>query len=154
MRRSFALLSSVLANPLTGKRKSNWDVFKGREERQVQTVRSQFGSALEGDISCKCASISNGTDKPCSCQSLDHRPRPPDAGHPLSFPVGGGNGGSAHFIFANLNGTISAWDAGQTAFTQVTTAGASYTGLASHQPGSDPIVRRQQCGFSRQHQCF
>jgi hypothetical protein len=57
---------------------------------------------------------------------------------PLSFPVGsGGNGGSAHFIFANLNGTISAWDAGQTAFTQVTTAG--------------PIVRRQQCGFSRQH---
>jgi hypothetical protein len=28
---------------------------------------------------------------------------------PSSFPVGnGGNGGSAHFIFANLNGTISA----------------------------------------------
>ena len=28
-----------------------------------------------------------------------------------SFPVGnGGDGGSAHFIFANLNGTISAWD--------------------------------------------
>jgi uncharacterized protein (TIGR03118 family) len=52
---------------------------------------------------------------------------------PLSFPVGGGNGGSAHFIFANLNGTISAWDAGQTAFTQVTTAGASYTGLAINQ---------------------
>ena len=31
---------------------------------------------------------------------------------PSSFPVGnGGNGGSAHFIFANLNGTISAWRA-------------------------------------------
>jgi uncharacterized protein (TIGR03118 family) len=48
-----------------------------------------------------------------------------------SFPVGnGGNGSSAHFIFANLNGTISAWDAGMTAFIQVTTPGAVYTGLA------------------------
>jgi uncharacterized protein (TIGR03118 family) len=53
---------------------------------------------------------------------------------PSSFPVGGGgNGGSAHFIFANLNGTISAWDTGPTAFTQVTTSGASYTGLAINQ---------------------
>jgi uncharacterized protein (TIGR03118 family) len=48
-----------------------------------------------------------------------------------SFLVGnGGDGNSAHFIFANLNGTIAAWDTGTTAFTQVTTAGASYTGLA------------------------
>jgi uncharacterized protein (TIGR03118 family) len=48
-----------------------------------------------------------------------------------SFPVGnGGDGGSAHFIFANLNGTISAWDTGPTAFIQVTTPGAVYTGLA------------------------
>ncbi len=50
-----------------------------------------------------------------------------------SFPVGGGgSGASAHFIFANLNGTISAWDAGQTAFVQpsATTAGAVFTGLA------------------------
>jgi uncharacterized protein (TIGR03118 family) len=50
-----------------------------------------------------------------------------------SFPVSvvsGGDGGSAHFIFANLNGTISAWDTGAKAFTQVTTTGASYTGLA------------------------
>jgi uncharacterized protein (TIGR03118 family) len=45
----------------------------------------------------------------------------------------GGNGGSAHFIFANLNGTISAWDAGATAFIQATTPGASYTGLAINQ---------------------
>jgi uncharacterized protein (TIGR03118 family) len=53
-----------------------------------------------------------------------------------AFPVSvasGGDGGSAHFIFATLNGTISAWDAGQTAFTQVTTPGASYTGLAINQ---------------------
>jgi uncharacterized protein (TIGR03118 family) len=50
---------------------------------------------------------------------------------PTSFPVnGGGNGGSAHFIFANLNGTISAWDTGPTAFIQVTIPGAVYTGLA------------------------
>ena len=48
-----------------------------------------------------------------------------------SFLVGnGGDGGSAHFIFANLNGTISAWDTGTTAFIQVTTPGAVYTGLA------------------------
>jgi uncharacterized protein (TIGR03118 family) len=44
--------------------------------------------------------------------------------------VNGGNGASAHFIFANLNGTISAWNTGTTAFTQVTTSGAIYTGLA------------------------
>jgi len=51
-----------------------------------------------------------------------------------SFPVGnGGNGGSAHFIFANLNGTISAWDTGPTAFIQVTTPGANYSGLAINQ---------------------
>jgi uncharacterized protein (TIGR03118 family) len=51
-----------------------------------------------------------------------------------SFAVGnGGNNASANFIFANLNGTISAWNSGQTAFIQVTTPGASYTGLAINQ---------------------
>ena len=47
-----------------------------------------------------------------------------------AFLVSNGDGGSAHFMFANLNGTISAWDAGQTAFVQATTPGAAYTGLA------------------------
>jgi DNA-binding beta-propeller fold protein YncE len=42
----------------------------------------------------------------------------------------GGNGGFAQFIFATTDGTISAWDTGPTAFIQVTTAGAHYTGLA------------------------
>jgi len=53
-----------------------------------------------------------------------------------SFPVGvatGGDGGSARFIFSNLNGTISAWDTGPTAFVQATTPGAVYTGLAINQ---------------------
>jgi uncharacterized protein (TIGR03118 family) len=51
-----------------------------------------------------------------------------------SFLVGnGGNGASAHFIFANLNGTISAWDTGPTAFIQATTPGANYSGLAINQ---------------------
>src|SRR3974390_2503707 len=52
-----------------------------------------------------------------------------------SFPVGnGGDGGSAHFIFSSLNGTISAWDVQPSnAFVQVTTTGASYTGLAINQ---------------------
>jgi len=40
------------------------------------------------------------------------------------------DGASAHFIFANLNGTISAWDSGPTASVEVTTPGAVYTGLA------------------------
>jgi uncharacterized protein (TIGR03118 family) len=47
-----------------------------------------------------------------------------------AFLITNGDGGSAHFMFANLNGTISAWDAGQTAFIQATTPGALYTGLA------------------------
>jgi uncharacterized protein (TIGR03118 family) len=48
-----------------------------------------------------------------------------------SFLVGGT---SAHFIFANLNGTISAWNGvGTTALTQVTTPGTVYTGLAINQ---------------------
>ena len=37
---------------------------------------------------------------------------------------------SAHFIFANLNGTISAWAGGLTSTIKVTTPGAVYTGLA------------------------
>ena len=40
------------------------------------------------------------------------------------------NGMPAHFIFANLNGTISAWNGGTNATLEATTPGASYTGLA------------------------
>lgn len=48
-----------------------------------------------------------------------------------SFPVAHDDGKSARFIFANLNGTISAWDTGPTAFVQNTgAAGSVYTGLA------------------------
>ena len=53
--------------------------------------------------------------------------------NPTSSFLVGGNGADnqpAHFIFANLNGTISAWDMGQNAFVQVTTPNAVYTGLA------------------------
>jgi uncharacterized protein (TIGR03118 family) len=49
------------------------------------------------------------------------------------FDVGnGGNGKSAAFIFANLNGSISAWNGTPLtqAFTQTSVAGASFTGLA------------------------
>jgi len=43
----------------------------------------------------------------------------------------------ARFIFANLNGTISAWNGtGTAAITQATTAGAVYTGLAINQAGT------------------
>jgi uncharacterized protein (TIGR03118 family) len=51
--------------------------------------------------------------------------------NPSSFTLG--DGSSALFIFANLNGTISAWNLGlfgQPAEVEVTTPGAVYTGLA------------------------
>jgi uncharacterized protein (TIGR03118 family) len=60
-----------------------------------------------------------------------------------SFQVGnGGNNSSAAFIFANLNGTISAWNGGQTAFVQVTTPGAVYTGLAINQAQTQVYAAR------------
>ncbi len=40
------------------------------------------------------------------------------------------NGKPALFIFANLNGTLSAWNGGNSATIEATTAGAVYTGLA------------------------
>jgi len=54
----------------------------------------------------------------------------------MGFDVGnGGNGKSANFIFANLNGSISAWDNSPhtQAITQASVAGASFTGLAINQ---------------------
>jgi len=45
----------------------------------------------------------------------------------------GGNGNRASFIFANLNGTISAWNGGQTAFVQQTVQGAVFTALTVNQ---------------------
>ncbi len=47
------------------------------------------------------------------------------------------NGTPAHFIFANLNGSISAWNSGATAVTEVTTPGATYTGLALASSGGN-----------------
>jgi len=52
-----------------------------------------------------------------------------------SFELSNGNQMSASFIFADLNGTISAWNPslgtdGSTASVEVTTPGAVYTGLA------------------------
>src|SRR5215471_19360427 len=48
----------------------------------------------------------------------------------------------ASFIFANLNGTISAWNnsAGTTAQIKVTTPGAAYTGLAIGSNASGPLL--------------
>jgi uncharacterized protein (TIGR03118 family) len=49
-----------------------------------------------------------------------------------------GTGKSALFIFANLNGSISAWNgsAGKTAVIETTASGAAYTGLAINQAGT------------------
>src|SRR5262249_50291935 len=46
----------------------------------------------------------------------------------------------ATFIFANLNGTISAWNGGTSATVAATTAGAGYTGLAIGSGASGPLL--------------
>lgn len=51
----------------------------------------------------------------------------------VAAPAGSGflvGGVAAHFIFDDLNGTISAWASGATATVEATTPGAVYTGLA------------------------
>jgi uncharacterized protein (TIGR03118 family) len=58
----------------------------------------------------------------------------------LVSKASGGDGNAAHFIFANDNGTISAWDTGKTAFIQATTAGADYSGLAISQTLAQPLL--------------
>jgi uncharacterized protein (TIGR03118 family) len=51
----------------------------------------------------------------------------------------GGDGNSADFIFANLNGSIAAWDNSPhtQAITQTSVAGASFTGLAINQADTE-----------------
>jgi uncharacterized protein (TIGR03118 family) len=57
----------------------------------------------------------------------------------------GGNGAPANFIFANLNGSIAAWNGAPVngvptltqAFTQTSVAGASFTGLAINQADTE-----------------
>jgi uncharacterized protein (TIGR03118 family) len=58
------------------------------------------------------------------------------------------NGTPASFIFANLNGTISAWNnsAGTTAVIRATTPGATYTGLAIAQTASGPRLYAARAG--------
>jgi uncharacterized protein (TIGR03118 family) len=58
-----------------------------------------------------------------------------------------GTGKSALFIFANLNGSITAWNgsAGTTAVTETTTSGAAYTGLAMNQ-GSTMLYATNAAG--------
>jgi uncharacterized protein (TIGR03118 family) len=67
----------------------------------------------------------------------------------MGFDVGGvgGKGLPANFIFANLNGSISAWNNSPhtEAITQTTTAGASYTGLAINQ-GSTMLYAANDAG--------
>jgi len=60
-----------------------------------------------------------------------------------------GDTSAALFIFADLNGTISAWNPslgldGSTAHVEVTTPGAVYTGLAVNQAHTMPLRRQRQ----------
>jgi uncharacterized protein (TIGR03118 family) len=54
-----------------------------------------------------------------------------------SFQLTPGNPStSSHFIFADLNGTVSAWVTGAASNIEITTLGASYTGLAINAAGT------------------
>ena len=69
----------------------------------------------------------------------------------LSFKLSDGHG--ARFIFANLNGTISAWNPslgtdGSTATVEVTTPGAVYTGLAINQADTMLYAANDSAGTS------
>jgi uncharacterized protein (TIGR03118 family) len=64
------------------------------------------------------------------------------AGKPAGFDISttsGGDGAPADFIFANLNGSISAWNGSPMtqAHTQTSVAGASFTGLAINQADTE-----------------
>ena len=62
----------------------------------------------------------------------------PAAGFDIST-ASGGNGAPADFIFANLNGSISAWNGSPAtqALTQASVPGASFTGLAINQADTE-----------------
>ena len=89
--------------------------------------------------------------------SRPRRPRPDRAGRQRAgagFDVGmGGNGKPADFIFANLNGSISAWNGSPLtqAFTQTTVAGASFTGLAINK--ANTMLFAANDAGSRRHRC-
>lgn len=56
------------------------------------------------------------------------------------------NNNPATFIFANLNGTISAWNGGTTATIEHATAGAVYTGLALIDAGTNRLYSANFAG--------
>jgi uncharacterized protein (TIGR03118 family) len=61
----------------------------------------------------------------------------------------GANGKPADFIFANLNGSISAWNGAPSltqALTQTTVAGASYTGLAINSADTELFAANDKAG--------
>ena len=60
----------------------------------------------------------------------------------------GGNGASADFIFANLNGSISAWNGVPMtqAFAQVSVTGAAFSGLAINQANTELFAANEAPG--------
>src|SRR5207247_4993835 len=84
----------------------------------------------------------SGTPFPQATPLVVSIPSAPDAGPTgQAFVAGSGfqltGGGNAVFAFANLDGSISAWNGalGTTAAVQATTPGAVYTGLAAGSSG-------------------
>jgi uncharacterized protein (TIGR03118 family) len=59
----------------------------------------------------------------------------------------GGNGSRANFIFADLNGTISAWNTGAAAFIQATVPGAVFTGLTMNQASTQLFAANGAAGI-------
>jgi len=87
----------------------------------------------------------NGTPFPQPTPLVVTIPSAPGAGPTGQAFVGGSGfqlsgGGNAFFAFANLDGSISAWNGGTTATVQATTPDAVYTGLAAGSSGGSNFL--------------
>jgi uncharacterized protein (TIGR03118 family) len=86
----------------------------------TSTLYNALGSPVKQDLTVTIPTTPSGPQGPTGQVSNSNT---------SAFLV---DGSSAHFIFANLNGTISAWNpsAGTAAQREATTSGAVFTGLA------------------------
>ena len=120
-----------------------------------ESATSPFWISDQGTIERTLVTVNSaGVSIPTS-PSLPRKPHPATSSHrsvnnsTTGFDVGT-TGKPAAFIFANLNGTISAWNpslgaAGTVpAVTEVTTVGANYTGLQSIDNGTSLRCHRDR----------
>jgi uncharacterized protein (TIGR03118 family) len=122
------LTDSALINPWGVSFANGSPIWISQQATQTSILPSVTGSTgvtMNFTVNIPPAGVSGPTGQAANALAI--------GGMQDGFNVnGGGNGQSAEFIFANLNGSIAAWNGVPTtrAFTQTTVAGASFTGLA------------------------